>query len=74
VSSRRTLAGRESGGFVVANATLFARRIVGGLEASASVYNALDARYGDPGSEEHRQDVIAQNGRSFGVRLGWSFR
>jgi len=73
VSSRLTLSGGDTAGFVLVNATLFARRLRGGLEASASVYNLFDARYSDPGSEEHLQDAIRQDGRSFAVSLGWRF-
>jgi iron complex outermembrane receptor protein len=43
------------------------------LTASASVYNVFNALYADPGSEEHRQDAIRQDGRSLAVRLGWRF-
>jgi outer membrane receptor for ferrienterochelin and colicin len=73
LSSRLTLAHGRSGGFVLVNATLFAAHIMDRLEASASVYNVLDAKYADPGSTEHRQDAIQQNGRSFAVKLGWRF-
>ncbi len=73
VSSRLTLADRQDSGFVLVNATLLATHLKGGLEASASVYNVLDTRYADPGSEEHRQDTIPQNGRSFALKLGWRF-
>jgi outer membrane receptor protein involved in Fe transport len=73
VGARRTLAGVETAGFVVVNATVFAKRLKGNLEASASVYNVFDARYSDPGSEEHLQDAIRQDGRSFTVALGWRF-
>ena len=73
VSSRLTPSGGDTAGFVLVNATLFATRLGGGLEASASVYNLFDARYSDPGSEEHLQDAIRQDGRSFAVRLGWRF-
>lgn len=73
LSSRLTLSGAESGRFLLVNATLFAGRLPGRLEASASVYNLFDARYSDPASEEHLQDAIRQNGRSFAVKLGWRF-
>ena len=72
-SSRRTLAGRETGGVFLANATLLARRLPGRLEASASVYNLFDRRYADPGAEEHVQDLIYQDGRTFRVELLWRF-
>jgi iron complex outermembrane receptor protein len=35
------------------------------VELSASLYNALDHRYSDPGSSEHRQDSLLQNARNF---------
>lgn len=73
MSSRRTLAGGLVRGFTVANVTLLGR-IRRGLEASVSVYNLLDARYSDPGSEEHRQDSIEQDGRSLRIKLTWCAR
>ena len=72
-SSRRTLAGRETGDVFLANLTLLARRLPGRLEASASVYNLFDRRYGDPGFEEHVEDVLFQDGRTFRFKLLWRF-
>jgi iron complex outermembrane receptor protein len=72
-SSRRTLAGGETGDVFLANLTLLARRLPGRLEASASVYNLFDRRYGDPGSDEHVQDVIVQDGRTFRFKLLFRF-
>jgi outer membrane cobalamin receptor len=71
LSARRTLQGRTSPGFAVAHATLNAR-LVGGLNLTAAVRNLTDRRFADPASEEHVQDVIRQDGRSF--RLDLSFR
>jgi iron complex outermembrane receptor protein len=68
-SARRTLAGDAVDGFVLANLTLRAPRLFGRIDASASVYNLLDRRYSDPGSEEHLQDAIPQSPRSFRVKL-----
>lgn len=73
LSSRLTLAGAGTSGFVLVNATAFAARVRGGLRASAGVYNVFDARYADPGSEEHRQAAIGQDGRTFAIVLGWRF-
>lgn len=72
-SSRLTVAGRETGDVFLANLTLLARRLPGGLEASASVYNLFDRRYGDPGSDEHVQDVLVQDGRTFRFNVMWRF-
>ncbi len=73
MSSRRTLAGRETGDVFLANVTLLARRLPGRLEASASVYNLFDRRYGDPGAEEHVEDVLVQDGRTLRFNLLWRF-
>jgi iron complex outermembrane receptor protein len=73
MSNRKTLAGRRTPGFVLTNVTLFSQQLVKGLEISASVYNLFDTHYGDPGAEEHRQDVIPQDGRSFRFKLTYGF-
>lgn len=46
-SSRKTLAGRHTPGFVLANVTLFSQHLLKGLEVSASVYNLFNTHYGD---------------------------
>jgi outer membrane receptor for ferrienterochelin and colicins len=73
MSERKTLAGRHTPGFFLTHLTLFNQNVLKGLEISASVYNLFDTRYGDPGGEEHRQDVIPQDGRSFRVKLTYGF-
>jgi outer membrane receptor for ferrienterochelin and colicins len=73
VGKRRTLAGGEVGDVFMANVTVLTERLRKGMELSATVYNLFDNEYADPGSEEHRQDAIIQNGRSFGVKLTYSF-
>ncbi|HEU4400466.1 MAG TPA: TonB-dependent receptor [Candidatus Polarisedimenticolia bacterium] len=72
-SRRRTLAGAETGGFVLVNLTLLSRNLARGLDLSASLYNLLDRRYGDPGSDDHLQDIIPQNRRNFRIKLTWRF-
>ncbi len=71
--SRKTLAGGSEGDFVTANLTLFSQNLMKGLEFSASVYNLLDRKYGDPGSGEHLQDIIGQDGRAFRVKFVYRF-
>jgi outer membrane receptor for ferrienterochelin and colicins len=69
VGGRLTLAGHEIGGRMLANVTLsreFERQRLG---LSASLYNLFDREYDDPGSEEHRQDAILQQGRTLRVKL-----
>jgi len=73
LSSRLTLKGKSAGDYFVTNLTLFSQYIVSSTEVSASLYNLFDERYGDPGSEEHVQDTIRQDGRTFMLRLKYAF-
>jgi iron complex outermembrane receptor protein len=72
-SSRKTITGNRTGGFAVTNLTLYGRKILPGLEFSASVYNLLDKRFRDPVSAAHLQDTIEQDGRGFRGKLTCSF-
>jgi iron complex outermembrane receptor protein len=69
----KTITRRSESGFLIANLTLFSHDVVKGLNVSASVYNLFDARYGYPGAEDHLQDVIQQDGRSFRLKLTFRF-
>ena len=73
VSSRKTLAGGNAGGRLLANLTLLSEKLAPGLELSASVYNLFDKRYADPGGQEHVQDLIPQDGRSYRLKLNYHF-
>jgi len=68
-----TVQGEDAGGFGIVNLTLFSQNFVKNLEFSASVYNVLDSRYGDPASRFHTQDLIGQDGRSFRLKLTYRF-
>ena len=73
MSKRRTLSGAYAGGHMVPSLTLFSRGVLRGWEISASVYNFSNTKYGDPGAEEHRQDVIDQDGRTFRLKVAYRF-
>ncbi|MFZ5509081.1 MAG: TonB-dependent receptor plug domain-containing protein [Pseudomonadota bacterium] len=73
VGRRHTLAGGATPAYTVANLTLLWAHLAPALELSASVYNLLDKAYADPGSEEHVQDNLAQDGRAFRVKLMFGF-
>lgn len=73
MSPRKSIAGNTVGGFFIANLTLFAQRIAPGLDLSGSVYNVFDKRYADPGGQELVQTAIPQDGRSFRVKMAYSF-
>jgi outer membrane receptor for ferrienterochelin and colicins len=72
LSSRTTLAGNTTAPASIANIT-FVEPVGRRIDVVAAVRNMFNARYADPGSEEHRQDVIEQDGRTFTVRLRWRF-
>jgi len=72
-SQRTTLLGTEAAGFGIVNFTLFSRNLVKGLELSASVYNLLDKKYGDPATPFHLQDILERDGRTFRVKLTYRF-
>lgn len=73
MSSRITPQGGEVGSHAVFNLTLTAPRLAKDLELSASVYNLLDRGYADPGSDEHVQDQLARDGRTYRVQLTYRF-
>jgi outer membrane receptor for ferrienterochelin and colicins len=74
MSRRKTLAGTYVPGVFVPNFTVVSQKLGHGLQLSASIYNLANHVYGDPGSEEHRQEMILQDGRRFRVQLIYSFR
>jgi outer membrane receptor for ferrienterochelin and colicins len=73
MSPRRLVAGGSTGGFTITNLTLLSRNWRRGPALSLSVYNLFDARYGDPGSEEHSELVIPQDGRNFRLQIRYDF-
>ncbi len=73
VSKVKTLEGNYASDYFLTNLTLFSQNLLKSLEASATVYNLFDEKYGNTGSEEHAQDIIEQDGRSFRVKLTYKF-
>ncbi len=72
-SSRLTLAGNNASPFYILNMSLFSQRIVKGWELSGHINNLMNQKYGYPGSGEHLQDIIDQDGRTFWVKLKYRF-
>ncbi len=73
MSRRQTLAGEPTGGFTVLNVNLLTRNWKKGPSVSLGIFNLFDRRYGDPGSAEHLQEVIPQDGRSYRVQVRYEF-
>ncbi|WP_413935339.1 TonB-dependent receptor plug domain-containing protein [Nitrospira sp. BLG_1] len=72
-SSRLTLAGNNASPFYILNLSLFSQKLIRGWELSAHINNLANQKYGYPGSGEHRQDIIDQDGRTFWVKLKYRF-
>lgn len=73
LSPRTTLAGQITQSVKTANLTIV-QPIGARFDLVGAVRNLSGARYADPGSEEHRQDTIEQDGRTFSVGIRWRFR
>jgi iron complex outermembrane receptor protein len=73
MSSRLTLTGDKAKHVFLTNVTLFTQQLLPGWEFSAQVNNLFGHRYGDPGSGEHLQDTILQDGRTYWLKLKYRF-
>ncbi len=73
VSSTRTLGGHHTDPYLLGNITILSRKLFQNLDISGSVYNILDKRYSTPAGPDFTQDVHIQEGRSFRVKLSYSF-
>jgi iron complex outermembrane receptor protein len=73
ISNRLTTSG-SVGGYWIANLTLLATRLAPNLEMSASLYNLFDRRYADPVGPEVVMPAIQQDGRTFRLKLTYTFR
>jgi len=80
-SKRRTLfrekneadSDNYSDAYFLTNVTLYGQRLWKNLDISASVYNLFDKDYDDPGSFEHLQDEIERNGRTYRLKMSYTF-
>jgi outer membrane receptor protein involved in Fe transport len=80
-SSRLTIPGMRTDGFLIVNANLTFRpfpqeretRFLRDIELGVRIENAFNTRYAIPGGTEHVQSAIEQNGRTFIARLTTRF-
>jgi iron complex outermembrane receptor protein len=70
---RLTIGTGHAAGFTVVNLALSTRALAKGLFASLGAYNVLDRTPTDPGSQEHVQEVIPQDRRTFRLKLSYTF-
>jgi outer membrane receptor for ferrienterochelin and colicins len=73
LSNRKTLTGRDSGAFMLTNLTLRSEKIHDRFDVSFTVTNLFDVKYANPAIQEHRQDTIPQDGRSFRLKFTYHF-
>jgi len=72
-SPRGTLDGSSLPPLYLSHFTLFGQKLTKGLDATFGVYNLFDQKYSDPGSEEHLQNGIEQNGRNLRLKFTYHF-
>lgn len=70
---RRLTRENDVSGYWLANATLHSAKLIDRAELSFSIYNLFDRHYDDPGSAEHIQSSLPQEGRTFRVKLDYHF-
>jgi iron complex outermembrane receptor protein len=70
---RLTLAGEKTPSALLANVSLNAPSLFQRVRLSATLYNLLDEEYFVPGSAEHPQDMLIQEGRTFTLVANYRF-
>jgi len=73
IGVRRGVQDNDVPGAFVANVSISRRPVARGLGAALTIYNVFGSSYSDPGSVEHRQAVLPQDGRTASVRVSWRF-
>jgi iron complex outermembrane receptor protein len=68
VSSRLAEQGHAAG-YCIGNLSIGSSRLIPHSDLSFSIYNVTDTRYFDPAGPGYTQDVIAQQSRSFLLKL-----
>jgi iron complex outermembrane receptor protein len=69
LGARPSLARSQAPAYTVVNATLLRKNIASRIDFSASVYNLLNSAIYDPGAEQHVEDLLRQDGRTFRFQL-----
>lgn len=72
-SDRLTTARNRARSFNLTNFTLRSQGWLPGLSGSVGVYNLFDKPYSHPGGGEHTQDLLEQRGRTFQIKLQYTF-
>lgn len=73
IGKRRTTQSNEVAGALVANLNLLGQPFGKNLDVALGVYNLFNQDYADPGSDEHLQAEIPQDGRTWRLKLDYRF-
>jgi len=74
VDDRKTFEGNTAQDYWLTNVTLYSASVLGDLEFSVGIYNLFNKHFDDVASEDnHAQDVIRQDGRTFRVEATYRF-
>jgi iron complex outermembrane receptor protein len=72
-SGRETLQGGKTRDNILTHLTVSNAVLLPNLTLSASIYNLFDQDYSFPGEEQHFQNEIAQDGRSYRLKVTYVF-
>lgn len=73
ISRRLLISENETGDAFITNLTLYGKTLLKNLDVSLSAYNLFDMTYEHPGSQEHAQDMLEQDGRGLRLKLTYRF-
>jgi outer membrane receptor for ferrienterochelin and colicins len=73
LSKRKTQQTTDADAYMLTNFTLSSDTIIPGISLAVSAYNLFNSKFEDPGSTEHVQAVIEQNGRKVLFRASYQF-
>ncbi|MEP6834528.1 MAG: TonB-dependent receptor [Gemmatimonas sp.] len=73
MSSRRTVRGDLVPAHLVSNAVLSGKHVIRNAQFSFGVFNVFNAKFSDPAGPQFVQRVIAQDGRSLRLNVGYVF-
>ena len=71
--ARKTFTGKQTDNALLTNITVLKANLLTGLNLSIGAYNLFDKKYSHPSSEEHYQDKIEQYGRTYRMKINYSF-
>jgi len=72
-SKRKTITDNYADSHYLTNVTLYGEKLWKNMDISASIYNLFDKNYDDPGAIEHLQDTLEREGRTYRLKISYTF-